>query len=185
MRTLSLTFTAGQRIQVETIGNYVLLLETQGGVDIDFMQNQAVVQSAVNMEYGFYSKPMDGFTALGFISAIAQTIKICVGLGDGGYSRTSGTAAQGSFTQTQVTLSNVNQVLKVANSSRHYLLIQNNDSAQVLRVKLDGNAATATEGIRIMAGGSLELSGFQCTNAVNAIFEAASVATGNVEIVEG
>lgn len=189
MRTISIALTAGQRLQLELVGNYFHLLESTGGVDIDFVQNQAIIGTAKDMEFGFFAKPAGGFTALGFTSATGQTIKITVGMGDGGYNRTTGSVQisgnQGAFAQGRVSLTNVNQQIIAANAARKYLLIQNNDAAAVMRVMLDGNAATPTNGMRIQAGGTLELSGYQSSAAINCIMETATAAAGNVEFCSG
>lgn len=90
MKTLNITFTAGQRIPLNLVGDYLHLLETTAGIDIDFLRNGAVIGTASNMEYGFFSKPAGGFDGLAFTSATIQTIKIAVGIGEGGYNRTTG-----------------------------------------------------------------------------------------------
>lgn len=94
-------------------------------------------------------------------------------------------ALGGAFTQGRASVTNVNQVILAANANRKYLLIQNNDAAAVMRVTLDGSAATAAQGFRIDAGASLELSQFNVTGAINAMMETATAAAGNVEIAEG
>lgn len=91
----------------------------------------------------------------------------------------------GAFTQGRASVTTVNQALIAANAARRYLLIQNNDASAVLRVTLDGAAATAGEGFRIEAGESLELSDYVPTGAINCMMETASVAVDNVEFCEG
>jgi hypothetical protein len=70
-----------------------------------------------------------------------------------------------------------------ANANRRYLLIQNNDTAGIIYVRLDGGAATAATGIKIAAGGSYECAGYVPTGAITAIGDIASNA--NVVAVEG
>jgi hypothetical protein len=91
----------------------------------------------------------------------------------------------GAFTQGRASVTNVNQVLIAANAARRYLLIQNNDASAVMRVNIAGNAAAAGQGFRVQAGGVLELSGFQSTQAINVMMETATAAAGNVEFSEG
>lgn len=91
----------------------------------------------------------------------------------------------GAFTQGRVSLTNVNQAIIAANANRRSLLIQNNDASAVMRVKIDGAAATVSQGFRIAAGDSLDLTGYLSTGAVNAIMETATAAAGNVEFAEG
>jgi len=189
MKTVSLFIGAGQTIEQNLLGNYFHLLETTAPVDINFMMNGAIQSTAKNMEFGFFSKPSSGFDGLFFTSATAQTIKIAVGFGDGGYNRTTGSVQvigqQGAFTQGRVNLTNVNQTIIAANAACKYLLLQNNDAAQVMRVTLNGVAATAAQGFRVQPGGTLELSGYQASGAINAIMEAATAAAGNCEFVSG
>jgi D-lyxose ketol-isomerase len=75
--------------------------------------------------------------------------------------------------------------LLAANSSRRYLLVQNNDTAGVLRVTVDGNAAAAGEGFRLQPGESIEFPTVAPSSAINAIMETASAVVDNVEFVEG
>lgn len=93
-------------------------------------------------------------------------------------------ATAGAFTQGRASVTNVNQAIIAANAARKYLLIQNNDVSQVLRVNLAGVAATAAQGFRVQAGASLELSGFVASAGINAIMEAATAAAENVEFTE-
>lgn len=94
-------------------------------------------------------------------------------------------AVNGAFAQGRVSLTNVNQAIIAANANRRSLLIQNNDASAVMRVKIDGAAATVSQGFRIAAGDSLDLTGYLSTGAVNAIMETATAAAGNVEFAEG
>lgn len=73
--------------------------------------------------------------------------------------------------------------LSAANASRRYLLIQNNDSANYLRLRVDGTAATVSTGIRIPPGGYFESSPlFAPTGAISLIAESGTIA---VEAMEG
>lgn len=188
MRTKFLKFTAGQTIHVDEVGTYFHLLETSAPISIGFVKDGAIFADAVDIEYGYFSEPAQGFSGLEITSASAQTIKIATALGRGGYNRTTGAVSivsqQGSFSQTQKSVTNANQVALAANGTRKYLLIQNNDAAAVLRVKLDGNAATATSGLRILAGQSLELQNFVSSSAINVMMETATATANNVEVVE-
>lgn len=188
MKTKYLTLSAGQTIHIDEIASYFHLLETSAPVDIKFVRDGAIFSEAIEIEYGYFAEPANGFHGLEITSASAQTIKIATAIGRGGYNRTTGAVSlihtQGAFTQTQKTVTNANQVALAANTARKYLLIQNNDAAAVLRVKLDGNAATATSGLRILAGMSLELQGFVSSSAINVMMETASATANNVEVVE-
>lgn len=187
MRTLSIAIAAGQTIEFNIGGTYFHLLETASGVDIDFKQAGAIFASAINMEAGFFSAPQNGFDSISFTSAAAQTIKVAIGKGSGGYNRTIGsvqlTGQQAPFVQGRVNLTNANQTIIAADLTRRYLMVQNNDAAAIMRVKLDGNAATAAQGFRIQPGGYMELAGYACNGAINVMMETATATAGNCEFV--
>lgn len=89
----------------------------------------------------------------------------------------------GAFTQAQKTVTNASAQLLAANGSRRYVLIQNNDASGDIYVTLDGSAATTAKGVKIAAGGSMELQGYVPNGAINAIGSIASNA--NIVVVEG
>lgn len=143
MKTVSYTFTAGQRIEVNLVGNYFRLVSTVAGVDIDFMQNGAVFATAQNMEGGFYTRPAGGFTSIAMASATAQTIKVAVGIGDGGYDRITGEVSvpvAATFTHSTVAKTTATDTSIAANATRRYLLIKNLHATITLRVNLGGGA---------------------------------------------
>jgi hypothetical protein len=76
-----------------------------------------------------------------------------------------------SFTHSVATTGGTTGVAIAANVSRRYLLIQNNDATDPAFIKI-GAAAVANQGIKIVAGGSYEMSrrnGNLSTEAVNCI----------------
>lgn len=89
----------------------------------------------------------------------------------------------GSFVNASATVTNASATLVAANAGRRYLLIQNNDATGVIYVTLDGQTATAALGVKIAAGGSIELQGYVPVGAVKAIGSIASNA--NIVTVEG
>jgi hypothetical protein len=91
----------------------------------------------------------------------------------------------GAFTQGRASVTNVNKVLIAANAARRYLLIQNNSTTAVLRVTLDGGAATAAAGFRVPQGGVLEVPNYAVTGAINCIMETVDATAANVEFVTG
>lgn len=93
------------------------------------------------------------------------------------------TNTAGDFTQAQATVTNASGQLLAAKTNRRYLMVQNNDASADVYVTLDGTAATTAKGIKIAAGGSLELQGYLPTGQINAIGSVASNA--NVVTVEG
>lgn len=91
MKTLSLTFTAGQRHDVPG-GELFYILATSYAVDVEYI-NQAgtpLNESAQDVESGYWSKPKGGFNLARITSTLAQTIKIGISRGDGGYDRVTG-----------------------------------------------------------------------------------------------
>lgn len=89
----------------------------------------------------------------------------------------------GAFTQAQKTVTNASAVLLAANTARRFLLVQNKDASGDIYVTLDGSAATTANGIKVAAGGSIELQGYVPTGALYAIGSIASNA--NIVAVEG
>jgi hypothetical protein len=194
MRTITLTFTAGEMKTLNVPGKHFRIMAAQAGtVDIDFyLDNISVGEEAVGVDAGYYANPEHGFNRIDITSSTAQTVKIALSNGRGGYDRAVGTvdvsnlpANQGAFSQGRASLSTTSTTIIVGSATRRYLMIQNNDPVQVLRVKLDGNAAAAAEGFRVQPGGSLELQGYVATANINARFEAATATANNVEYVSG
>jgi hypothetical protein len=188
MKTVSIDLIAGEYKHLQLVGKSFELLATVGAIDVEFFQRGASFDTARSMEAGFYDKPEGGFDSLGFVSVTSQTIKIAYGLGTGGYNRTQGSVEiignLGAASQPQITLTNANQVLAAANAARRYIAVQNNDSAAVMRLTVDGTPATATRGFRILPGSLWEPHGVQPTGAINAMMETATAATFNCEISE-
>lgn len=189
MRTTSLTFTPGQNIVINTLGEFFHLLETTSGLDIEFMQNGSVVSKAQNMEFGFFVKPKGGYTALSLTSALAQTIKLALGQGDGGYNRTTGSVQiigqQGVLAQSNVQLTNANKAIIAARAAGKYTMVQNNDPVAVMRVTVDGVAASPTRGFRLQPGQPLDFSTFNPTGEINACMETATATLANCEFASG
>lgn len=92
-------------------------------------------------------------------------------------------ANNGAFTNAQKTVTNISAQLVAANAARRYLLIQNNDTAGIVYVRVDGTAVVTGFGIKIAPGASYELQGFVPTGAIHAGGSIASNA--NVVVVEG
>lgn len=86
------------------------------------------------------------------------------------------------FTQAQGNVTAASTQALAAKANRQFLMIQNNDSAAIVYVTLDGTAATTAKGIKLGPGASLTLDSCCPTAAVNWI---GSGATTNVVVVEG
>lgn len=87
-----------------------------------------------------------------------------------------------SFANSQITVTNVSQVLVAANANRKYLLIQNKDAAGIVYVTFNA-AATAANGVRLQPNSSYELNFAVPVDSVSLIGDIASNA--NVVVVEG
>ena len=187
MRTISLSFLAGQQIEVNQSCDVFYLLECDFPVDIQLAKFGATKDSASQVEFGYWIKPKGGYDKVIITSATAQTIKIAVGVGDVGYNRTSGVVQiignSGSFTQSTMAVTNaVGGVQLIApRAAPQFTLIQNNDSSGQLRVTLDGSAPSATHGLLILPGADLPLDKFNPTGAVMAWSSIAS--NPNVEVI--
>lgn len=89
----------------------------------------------------------------------------------------------GAFSQSQETVTNASGELLPANAGRRYLLVQNKDAGGDVYITLDGSDATTGNGVKVVAGGSLELAGFVSVGPVKAIGSIAN--NPNVVVVEG
>lgn len=187
MKTPLIVIGAGQTIEFYGGGSYFHLLTATGPVTITLKKNESVVADATGVNYGYKARPKEGYTGFTIYSATAQTLQVAVGDGDEDYNYITGSVTllnQGAFTEAQSSVTNADNTIKAANAARKYLLVQNN-SAQVLRVTVDGAAATATRGIRIQPGGSYEPVGYIPTGAIRAFMEVADATANNVEVIEG
>lgn len=89
MRMYSQTFAGAGVWPLGVQGQLFRLINTDDGepVDVTFYRGGSIVASAVGMESGFYAKPAGGFDRVDITSATAQTVKVLVMDGDGGYDR--------------------------------------------------------------------------------------------------
>lgn len=76
---------AGATWTLQTGGDYFRLVSCPDPVDVKFFRANQEVASATQMDTGFYLKPASGFDRVDITSATAQTVKIMVLDGDGGY----------------------------------------------------------------------------------------------------
>jgi hypothetical protein len=183
-------FTAGERKEYYDPGDFFRLLGAVDPVTVTFYRAGAEVAEAEGVGEGYAEKfRVDGFDRFAIESATAQTLQFVARLGnDVAYDTPPNgdvtiTNVNGTFTQTQRTVTNASAQLLAANAARRYLLIQNNDASGDVYVNLTGVAATTANGIKIAAGGSYECQGFAPTAAITAIGSIASNA--NIVAVEG
>lgn len=81
------------------------------------------------------------------------------------YADTGGGADSADITSTHTadnTVTNASETLLAANDARKGAIIQNTHGSENVRVRLDGGAATTTNGIQIRPGGLLTLSTPNC-----------------------
>lgn len=202
--------TAGQTVKFTSIGNFLRVLEAKDAITILTYKNGQIYTESERVFGGFAEKFDEQFQQVEVYSATAQTVQLVIRLGSivsydvsptGNVNVTNPVALDaatlaaletvnvgnngGAFSQGRANVTNANQVLIAANANRRYLMLQNNDAAAVLRVKLDGSAATAAQGFRVQPGGALEIPAYAVTGAINCMMETATAASGNVEFVEG
>ncbi len=184
---VSVTFAAGESRLFHLSGSYFELIDAPATVDVVLTDvNGAQRGRMIAAEASFNLKNTE-FDTIQLTSATAQTVRFAYGSGEAGTRRAAGSVnianTAGAFTQSQKTVTNASAQLLASNTTRRYLLIQNNDAAGILYVTLDGTAATAAKGIQIPAGGSYECQGYVPTGALFAIGSIANNA--NVVVVEG
>lgn len=117
-------------------------------------------------------EPVRGFIVTNMSSA-AMTGKITYGTGNIQDTFITGSVSiantSGAFSQAQPLVNDFPAQILAANPLRRYLLIQNKDATGDIYVTLNGVDATFANGIKIAAGGSMELQGYVPTGAVKAI----------------
>lgn len=193
MLTLNLTLTAGQSVKYTDLGNFLRVMSAAAALTVRTFKNGQVLTESVGVGAGYAEEFSDYFNEVEIYSATEQTIQLVIRNGSKVYFDAPPTgnvniqnlpAAQGAFTQSRATVTNANQQILAAKANRRYLLIQNNDTLQALRVTLNGVAASATSGFRVEAGATLEVPNYAVTGAINVMMEAASTISNNVEFVE-
>lgn len=185
MRTTPHIVPANSFLDIAAKGNYVQVRQSAIDLIIENPQTGEKVEGSQGDDF-----EMSPFKSLIVYnnSGVDQPIKLTVSTNKkAGSAKVSGnvTFTNNAFLQGRYSVSNVNVLLLAANSSRRYLLIQNNDTAAVLRVTIDGNPATAAEGFRLLPGDSIEFPTVAPSGAVNVMMETASAIVDNVEFAEG
>lgn len=189
MLSQTLTLTAGATIEFHEVGDFLRVMSASGSLNVNYFRNGQIVTEAAGVTVGYaerFDMPFDKFTVY---SAAGDTVKINVRLGNQVYLDSPPTGsitvanANGAATQGRASVTNADQTLIAANTARRWLLMQNNDSTSVLRVTVDGSAASATNGFRVQAGQTFEVPNFCVTGAIHAFMETASAETNNIEFV--
>lgn len=183
------TINAGQRLEFIEASDFFRLLAAQNVVNVEFYRNGAEIAEVFEIGAGYAERVPEGFDKVVIVSTVTQTIQFVTRQGaEVRYDTPPNgnvivTNTSGGFTHQVSTVTTTSAQLNAANAARRYLLIQNNDASGIVYVRLDGTTATAANGIRIPAGGSLELAGFVPNGAITAIGSLPSNA--NVIVVEG
>lgn len=187
---IDVTINAGQTLEYYDPGDFFRLMEAANPVTVEFFYQGAEVSEAAAVVGGYAEEFRTGsFDRIRITSATTQAISFVARLGanvrydKAPTGNVAVTNTAGAFVQSQKTVTSASAQVLAANAARRYLLIQNNDASGVIYVTLNGVAATTTNGIKIDAGGSLELQGYVPTGAINAIGSIASNA--NCVAVEG
>ncbi|MDF3822338.1 hypothetical protein P3G55_20710 [Leptospira sp. 96542] len=170
--------------------DFFRLLDCDAPVNLTFLRGGAQIAQAKNVTQGYSERFSEAFDRVQITSSAAQSIHFVTRFGSVvGYDRppvgdVAITNAAGPFLQGRVSVGTGSAVqLRPANTLRRRLLVQNNAAAGVLRLTVDGSAPSATDGLRLEPGDSLDLDGFCPTGAVRAIME--SGAASFVEWLEG
>lgn len=188
----NITIGAGATLEFQDVGNFFRLMKAAVDLDIHFYWRGAQLVDAEGVSVGYSERFAEPFDKIQIINktAGADTISFVSRMGNSvGYdippigNVNVVNAVNGAFTHAQASVTNADNTILAASASRRYVLIQNNSAAAVLRVQLDGTAASATKGIRVQPGGSLELPFWAATNALHAFMETADATANNVEVV--
>jgi len=151
---------AGGAWQLQSGGDHFRLVSCPDPVNVKFYRGGMEVASATGMDTGFYLKPAGGFERVDITSATAQTVKIMIIDGDGGYDHfnvdITGTAtltvkqATTVSDPAAVTVGTAATALVAASATRRGLRITNAGSVDVY---LGGAGVTVADGaVKIAAG---------------------------------
>lgn len=184
---------AGIPVQFSDLGDFFRLMAANGALDVEFFYNGQLVVDGEGVTEGYSEHFTSGqYDKIQITSAGGDTVSFVSRLGNVvDYNKppvgnVAITNTAGPFTHVQASVTNVDQVLIAANAQLRIAEIQNNSAAGVLRLKLDGTAASPTIGIRVQPGGMWSApAGYVMTNAVHGCMEAADATANNVEVVWG
>lgn len=178
------TIQAGGFLQFMEQADFFRILAAGSPLTIIFYSGGAEVARAEKVGAGYSEKFAVSFDKVVLRSDVTNAVSIVMRLGNQvTYDQPPNGAVNGSFYQAQKTVTSASGALLAANTGRRYLLIQNNDPSGDILLRLDGAPATLTNGIKLEAGGSLELTVFVPTGEISAIGSIANNA--NVIVVEG
>jgi hypothetical protein len=177
------TIAASGKWVIQTAGKFVRVMSAGAAVDVSLYRNGSLVAIVENVRGGLWRRGAFDRVEIQNKVAAANDVEIVTDDDEMGYDSFTIAGQQGAFTQAAATVTNSSAQLVAANTARRYLLIQNKDASGDIFLNLAGVAATTANGIKVPAGGSLELAGYCPTAAVFAIGSIASNA--NIVVAEG
>lgn len=186
-----ITLTAGVAVEFTEAADFFRLLQSvTDDVTLIFYQQGKEVSRAENIGAGYAERFVGGtfdkvrITSTGggviaFIARLGNDVRYDTPpTGDVNVSNVSGNIVRLSASVGWAAVT----TLTPANAGRRYLLIQNNDTTNALRLRLDGTDPTTATGLRIPAGGYWESSPMYApTGAVKLIAEAGAVSVEGME----
>ncbi|GGI16895.1 hypothetical protein [Oxalicibacterium faecigallinarum] len=176
------TIQAGGFLEYSEQADFFRVLEAGAPLTVIFYAAGREIARAEKIGAGYSEKFSVAFDKVRLLSQVNNPVNIAMRYGNTiTYDQPPNGAVNGSFVQALKTVGTVSGVLLNANTSRRYLLIQNNAVSGDIFVRLDGAAATIANGVKIEAGGSYELQGFVTTGAVVAIGDIANTKILTVE----
>ena len=179
---------AGGLYQYTEDANFFRLLKAGGLVNLYFYIGGRVVATAEGVRAGYAERFGEVFTSVEIQTPDAQTVQFVTRLGGQvDYDQPPESVVTvintgGAVTQTAVNASGVSAQLLAAKPQRRYLLIQNQDAANAVFIRLDGAAVSAANGLKIPAGGSFVAESYTPTGEVTVI---AAAGTPLLNVIEG
>lgn len=183
-------FDAGETKQFALSGSYFEIIDATDPVDVFLLDRYGAQRGVMRQAEGSFHLRQSDFEQIQIVSATAQQIRFAYGSAEAGTRRTSGVvdvsnmpAVSGAMARLSANVgSGAVTTLAAANAARRYVLVQNNDAAIYLRLRVDGTDPTTAAGLRIPPGGAWESpAGFAPTGAIKVIAESGTVATEGLE----
>lgn len=170
---------AGAPKEIIEAGTFFRIIESQAeDIAVVFYLAGREVARVGDVGAGYFER-LD-FDKVVFTSTAGGRLRLVTRVNaDVGYDRAIGSVAiggtvtvkaeNGVFTQAQMTATAGGSNLLPANPLRRYFFVQNKDQALEVHITLDGSAATAGKGVRLLPGESYWLESRVPTAAINAI----------------
>lgn len=196
MQTFQQTFAVGTTWELNVPGKYFTTLDCTLPLNVRFYKGGTLLDagdirgllSGLECTLGEINNKEPAFDRVQIDVQAGDTVKVGIGNGQSRYNRGAASVAvtqnkvpqSGTFDNQNKAVTLASTTLLAANPARQYLLIQNQHTAGSVWVAF-GKAATTTAGVRIAAGGSLELAAIAPTQDVRVIGDVAHTALVTVE----